>query len=265
MHNGQWAGIYESKQSLGGVGAYLMFFSYCRYRVGGSWIGFAFSFLLGVTVVIGSGSRGGGAIAFCSVVVAFLSARSAAFGRLLLFVPFAVALWANALLLGLQSSAARKVTIFGVETDLTERVVIWRYALARLEQHDILGFGINGFWSDPGRYFTFLRENGWVLDNFHSGYLAILIETGLVGASIFLLFLFIYPIRMGLMYKRGNIDPFTFNTTSGVLCLTAIFNITETFFLRSTNLFSVLPVVFYLSSAAAITSAAPSWRADDAR
>ncbi|GLR95155.1 hypothetical protein ACVIU7_002290 [Bradyrhizobium liaoningense] len=40
MHNGQWQGIYESKQTLGFISAYLMFFACYRKMTGQGWIAF---------------------------------------------------------------------------------------------------------------------------------------------------------------------------------------------------------------------------------
>ncbi|MGH6716525.1 MAG: O-antigen ligase family protein, partial [Bradyrhizobium sp.] len=76
MHKGQWQGVFQSKQELGFLGAYLMFFSFYRKTIGQSWPIFLVTFFLGATCVIMSESRGAGALAVVACAVLFTSARS---------------------------------------------------------------------------------------------------------------------------------------------------------------------------------------------
>lgn len=61
--------------------------------------------------------------------------------------------------------------------NLTERTFIWQYAISHFNDAPLLGFGINGFWTRPAIYDYFNQNHGWVLDNYHSGYIAVAIET----------------------------------------------------------------------------------------
>lgn len=84
------------------------------------------------------------------------------------------------------------IYLFDSTIDFTERT----YAISHFDHAPLLGFGINGFWTIPSIYDYFEQNHGWdgwVLDNYHSGYFAILIETGflsylLFAASVFLFF-----------------------------------------------------------------------------
>ena len=264
MHNGQWSGIYESKQSLGVAGAFLIFFSFCRLRLRGGWLAFLASFGLGAAAVLGSGSRGGGAVALCAVLCVLLSNHSRLFSRALLVAPALLTVAAVATLLGLEASGRSKLDILGTETDLTERVVIWQYALGKLSPHLLAGYGLNGFWTDAELYDAFRRTHGWVLDNFHSGYLTILIELGMIGIVLFTLAALLYAFRMSARERTGLVDAARFNMISGFIFLVFVYNLTETFFLRSTTLISALLTVFFLASAAVPVSGHARLRPDAA-
>ena len=67
VQDGQWQGVFASKQSRGFLAAYLMFFALCRKLCGDSWLICGAMFRAAAACVIGSGSRGGGALALVSL------------------------------------------------------------------------------------------------------------------------------------------------------------------------------------------------------
>ncbi len=93
MHNGQWQGVYESKQTLGFVGAYLMFLTCYRKMTGQGWLAFLAVFLLASTCVLASESRGAGAVALAACALLVTSMWSVGCMRLYALLPFVSAFW----------------------------------------------------------------------------------------------------------------------------------------------------------------------------
>lgn len=253
MHNGQWSGIFESKQSLGTVGAFLIFFSSYRLLSGGRWLPFLLTFSLAVASVVGSGSRGGGATALAAVAILYLVRRSPRLGAVFAFGPLVMTAIACALIAHLYSSDNPYFMVWGEKIDLTERTFIWHHALQHFEARAPFGYGLNGFWSIDAMAHAFKREHGWVLDNYHSGYLTILMETGLVGLTLFSLWFMLFGMKMKALLRWQALPPGHLQLVIAFMNLMFIFNFTETFFLRATNLLAVLMAAFFFISSQALT------------
>jgi len=247
-HEGNWQGIFVSKQSLGVLGGMAMFFSaYLWLTRGRSWL-FAVSFLLAVACAFGSESRGGGAWALLACVCVFLAGRSRGAAKALAFAPFVILLFATAMIASLYATGEDAFDIFGTRINLTERTFIWQYALAHFDERPILGFGINGFWTNDELYRTFERSHGWVLDDFHSGYVAILTETGVVGYAAFAVCTLLFGVRLAASIEQGAMARSRVVALIGFMTLIYMIDLTETIFLRSTSFMSVLIVVFLVNS-----------------
>lgn len=85
-----------------------------------------------------------------------------------------------------------KIGVVGLTIDTNSRTKIWEYGLENMAGRELFGFGVNGFWT-PERMLAFKDVHGWVLDNFHNGYITVFVEGGLVGLALFLL-------GLGLVY-----------------------------------------------------------------
>lgn len=247
-HGGQWSGIFESKQSLGTVGAFLIFFCAYRLMAGGGWSRFAILFALGAASVIGSGSRGGGATALAAIAILYLVRRSPRLGAALAFGPLAMTLVAGALIAHLYATGQPYFLVFDERIDLTERTFIWHHALQRFEEHALAGYGLNGFWSIEAISHAFKRQHGWILDNYHSGYLTILMETGLVGATLFTLWFLFFGLKMRALIAWRALPPAHLQLIVAYMNLVFFFDFTETFFLRSTNLVAALMAALFIVS-----------------
>lgn len=79
--------------------------------------------------------------------------------------------------------------LFG-EATLTGRTDIWEFAWAEFLTRPIIGFGFNGFWGVGGGSANTFADNAFLADilQSHNGYLDILLETGIVGMTIFIFF-----------------------------------------------------------------------------
>ena len=51
--------------------------------------------------------------------------------------------------------------LLGSDINFTERSFIWQYAVQLWASRPYLGFGLNGFWTDPDRLNGYLQMHGW--------------------------------------------------------------------------------------------------------
>ncbi|MDB5653703.1 MAG: ligase [Tardiphaga sp.] len=248
-HEGNWQGVFESKQSLGIIGAIFMFFSAYQWLIRRNHLWFAITFLSATACAIGSESRGGGALALVACLCVYLAGRSSRSAMWLSFAPFGLALFASILIAWLFSTGNDSFEVFGSKIDLTQRTYIWQHALAHYGERPILGYGINGFWTIKEIYNEFLRNHGWILDNFHSGYVAILTETGVVGFMLFLTTTLLFGVRMVTSIREQTMPRSRIVALIGFLVLIYMIDLTETIFLRSTSFISTLVFMFLINAA----------------
>ena len=248
MHNGQWQGVYESKQTLGFVGAYLMFFACYLKMKGQGWPAFLLTFLLASTCVLASESRGAGAVALAACALLVTSMWSVTCMRLYAVLPFVMCLLAGALIFYFYATGYDAIHVGDASVDLTERTFIWHYAISHFDDAPLLGFGINGFWTVPSIYDYFEQNHGWVLDNYHSGYIAILMETGFLGYTLFAASVLLFSNKVLHLISARAIDRSHCALIIGFVALSFQTNFTETTFLRSTMFTSVLLVAFFFAT-----------------
>lgn len=233
-----WQGIYGQKQGLGVVAADFVFLILMQWvnRRKPLYLLYA---AVGVVLIVGSGSRGG-AITAVAGPLAIIAARR--YPRLF---PVIISAFMLELAVALAGIAYLAVTgndsflIMGNEIDFTQRSLIWQFDVGMWLTRPIFGFGLNGFWSDPKIIWDFLRVHNWVVANHHSGYLAILVETGVVGMGLFGIVVWQLCSRLLAMLRRAAPSE-SLEIAIGILVLTFTINFTETIFLRSTNFGEVL-------------------------
>lgn len=247
MHNGQWQGIYESKQTLGFISAYLMFFACYRKMTGQGWIAFLSMFLLASTCVIASESRGAGAVAVAAGALLLTSMWSIRCMKVYAVLPFIMCILAALLILYFYVTGYDSIHLGETTINLTERTFIWQYAISHFNDAPLLGFGINGFWTRPSIYDYFNQNHGWVLDNYHSGYIAVMIETGFLGYVLFVTSVFLFSDKVLYLIATRSIDRGHCALIIGFVVLSFQTNFTETMFLRSTMFTSVLLVAFFFA------------------
>lgn len=247
MHNGQWQGIYESKQTLGFISAYLMFFACYRKMTGQGWIAFLSMFLLASTCVIASESRGAGAVAVAAGALLLTSMWSIRCMKVYAVLPFIMCILAVLLILYFYVTGYDSIHLGETTINLTERTFIWQYAISHFNDAPLLGFGINGFWTRPSIYDYFNQNHGWVLDNYHSGYIAVMIETGFLGYVLFVTSVFLFSDKVLYLIATRSIDRGHCALIIGFVVLSFQTNFTETMFLRSTMFTSVLLVAFFFA------------------
>jgi exopolysaccharide production protein ExoQ len=139
--------------------------------------------------------------------------------------------------------------VFGDPT-LTNRDLIWAYALSQFETNPLGGVGFGALWQiGPNLQAVLVNQGIWVLINeAHNGYIEILTQLGIIGLSMLIIFLLmslsgIYRYAGSPEgHKRiGLADYAIFIFTGGL-----IYSITESFFFMSTGLWFLF--VFVLSA-----------------
>jgi O-antigen ligase len=80
--------------------------------------------------------------------------------------------------------------LMGRSKDLTGRTDLWRSVGGMILARPLLGYGFSGFW-EGASIESYAIENyvGWSPTYSHNGYLEILLNLGLVGTALFLIFL----------------------------------------------------------------------------
>ncbi len=239
QHEGQWKGIFSTKQGLGTVSALFLVLAFLRLSHRRTVFNVA-SCALGLICLLGSGSRGGGAMAVVAVAGLIAVRGSPRFASLVTGIPLV------SLFLGTMAVAYFAITgnssiqVFGSDINLTERTFIWQYALGLWADRPYLGFGLNGFWTSENVLWRYLSLHGWVLDNYHSGYLAIAVETGLIGLALFGAVTLNLVPRLRFLLLNAKSNRLSLEMTVGIAIMFFTINLTETYFLRSTNFMAVL-------------------------
>jgi len=239
MHDGNWRGLFASKQGLGVVSA--AFIGIAALRVVRRRKLFDV-LMCGVALacLLGSASRGAGVVALVAVVCLVICRRHP---RLAIVVAgvllFDLAL-AIANICYFAATGNSSILLLGYDINFTERTFIWQYAIGNWSERPLLGFGLNGFWTNTDLFDSYRRLHGWVLDNYHSGYIAVVVETGVVG--FILLAVVTWQLVRRLLYLMANArsQRLGLEMTISFFVMYFTINLTETFFLRSTNFVSVL-------------------------
>ncbi|HEY0625154.1 MAG TPA: O-antigen ligase family protein [Allosphingosinicella sp.] len=230
---GAWLGVFVAKNGLGYAASYLVALSgmmllFCRKTRTD-----IFSLLLGLSVCIGADSRGALLVAL-SVLLFLVLLRARIIGSIAI-VLIAVAYLALLILFnsGIIVSIEGDYLQVGDLSIHLNRTDIWSYAMSLFLERPWLGYGLGAGWEGE-RADIFYNRFGWVLDNFHSGYIRALVELGLLGAILIFIGLGITLLRAIRTYhaSRGNSLP---ALATAYVTMFLASNVTETYLLRSTD------------------------------
>jgi O-antigen ligase len=262
FHAGDWQGVFGSKQELGIQAAFFSFLTLMRLLGGWRWTDAA-GFVLGLALTVGSGSRGAAVISVIApLAIVFARRHDQLLRALVAIIPIEIALAFSGFAY-LIYTGADQFLIGETSIDFTQRTLIWSYALGHWLSRPWLGYGIGGFWSDPDILWGFARVHQWLVPDYHDGYLSILVEGGIVGMTLFLLL--IGRLCSDLRYLlRGRRLGATGETILGFVILLFTIDLTETYFLRSTN-FIEITFTFVLISVFSLRSGSVGTPAEDRR
>lgn len=240
-HAGQWAGIFQTKQDLGFASATLIYLTALRLakRVKTADV---LVLIVALACVLQSGSRGGAAESLLAVALVFFGLKVKGVNKFLSASPifFSAIGFANVVFLAL--SGLTYYPVMGEEVDLSSRTFIWNFALSQWLDRFWVGFGVNQFWNIQDNVDRFTSLYGWFLDNYHSGYVAIAVELGFVGMLLFWAASVSLSRSLYRVLQRGAIGIGKLEGLGlcGMLFLIYLINLTETYFLRSTNFYQVI-------------------------
>lgn len=239
QHEGQWRGIFGTKQGLGAVAAVFLVLAFLRISRQRNWFNFI-TCAIGLACLLGSGSRGAGIVAAVAAICIFVAKGRPKVATLVTYMILLGLAFGTLEIIYFAATGLPSIQIFGSDINLTERTYIWQYAVTHWTDVPFLGFGLNGFWTDTGTAASYMMLHGWVLDNYHSGYLAIVVETGAIGFGLFCVISWKLVSRLRYLLVHATSNRLSLDMTLGFFVVFFTINLTETFFLRSTNFFSVL-------------------------
>ncbi len=94
--------------------------------------------------------------------------------------------------------------LFNDET-FSGRTLIWQYVWEKIQERPWLGYGFEGFW-DIGPTSPKFKTQNFIarMPHAHNGYLEVMLETGVIGFGLFMLFLSIVIRVIGRMSTNSN-------------------------------------------------------------
>ena len=238
---GDWRGIAGQKNGLGNVAALVFVASLTlplvrhadRRRMMLAYGTRLSMIVLSAVCLVNSGSRGALLAAGLGLGAVMASKAPRALQRVGLIALVVLAIPVVHLALATIELNADKIDVLGARIDTSSRTTLWFYGLELLRGRELLGFGVGGFWT-MDRIIAFRDMHGWVLDNFHNGYVTILVEGGIIGIA--LLLLAIGFILLLYLVAIGNLrDPYV-ALAFGYTAMYVIGNVVENEIGRSTSL-----------------------------
>jgi exopolysaccharide production protein ExoQ len=193
-HAGKWRGISGQKNGLGAASAQAFVMGIVlplrnRSNASSSLAAFGVRAVLVMVCALAtymSGSRGAQMMAMIGLVSVVIALAPGLLQRLMLLSIPLLAIPIFNLAVSTFFIDADKIGIVGLTINTNSRTTIWEYGLRQMEGRELLGYGVNGFWTHE-RMQAFKDVHGWVLDNFHNGYITIIVEGGLVGFMLLIL------------------------------------------------------------------------------
>jgi exopolysaccharide production protein ExoQ len=238
---GDWRGIAGQKNGLGNIAALVFVASLALPLVGHAdrrrmilaYCTRLSMIVMSAVCLVNSGSRGALLSAGIGLGAVLVAKAPRALQRVGLVALVVLAIPVIHLALATIELNADKIDILGARIDTSSRTTLWFYGLEQLGGRELLGFGVGGFWTME-RIIAFRDVYGWVLDNFHSGYVTILVEGGFVGIA--LLLLAIGFVVLLYLVAIGNFrDPYV-ALAFGYTCMYLVGNLVENEIGRSTSM-----------------------------
>jgi len=200
---GDWRGFFTHKNGAGGGMVLLIFIGIFVYRAWNRTIGIGIVVLSAVFLYFTHSKSPINllpVVLLISYLVPRLRSGVVAFG-LIAGVPLIL----NLLSVGSVMFAPIHDLIAHVMSDptYTGRDVIWQFALDRVRQRPLFGFGFEAFWGMPDLVadWNYLESWGYRASDAHNGYLNLAVTTGLVGLGLTVWWIIAQPFAD---YWRGR-------------------------------------------------------------
>ncbi|WP_162652910.1 O-antigen ligase family protein [Lentilitoribacter sp. Alg239-R112] len=251
-HFGKWRGLAGQKNGLASVATFSLIaavtlpLKLCShpfvqlFTLGGRIAMVCIAFL----AVYMSGSRGGQLIAAVGIFSVIIASFPLIIQRLLVVVGVLFTIPVANIAATTFVLDADKIGVAGVTVDTNSRVKIWEYGFSELSGHELLGFGLSGFWTEE-RLISFKDRYGWVLDNFHNGYITLIIENGVIGFILFSLA--ILSVYLLLIVSIGFLKDRYISLSFAYINMYLVINLVENEIGRSTSLLVFIFLVLTFS------------------
>jgi O-antigen ligase len=132
--------------------------------------------------------------------------------------------------------------LFGRDTSLTGRTVVWNAVIHSILKRPLLGYGFYAFWLGlKGESANIIVATHWVFGYAHNGILEIFLQLGLVGVAVFFLS-FVQALRNAWLCLRSGRST-DVEWYIGILILTILYNVDEATVVWPNDLLSILYVV----------------------
>ncbi len=232
---GDWRGVFVHKNEASLMMGAFAFIGVYLWRIGRSLTGAAVT-VAAISFLAMTGGKT--AIALWAPTLAISEfAVTGAFGRWRTILALAPLVFFSAIGVGSQmdSRLAALTAALPIDASFTGRADIWRFALEKLPEHWIKGFGFSIFWANPEIRFN--AENQWVggAAHAHNGYLDATLSQGVVGLALLLWAVVAQPLSDARRAARAGADP-ALLTLFTQLWLYGIYASTlETFLLGQSN------------------------------
>jgi exopolysaccharide production protein ExoQ len=244
-HYGAWRGMSGHKNDFGRLLALScnIFLIGFLTRTSRRWIYLAFALF---SILLIGGSRSGQAVVLVVlppitlVMLLWLRRMSLQIRSLVILVAIPIGIF-----LSLLSNViiTEVLNILGKDPTLTGRSEIWSAVIASLGHHILLGGGYGTGWELVAEG-VFLRIGG-TMTHAHNGYLDLVLDVGIVGASITLAFYALIGLKLGrhLLSPQRTEDVFL-----GLVALIFIVagNWVASFLLQYNSIYWVIPVIMYV-------------------
>ena len=214
---GDWRGIYSHKNIAASIMVMFIFTGILTVRAGERWLGTAVIVLSLVFMFLA-----GGKTALAMLVptlllsIVFVTARSSIPRILIALVPV---LMINFVTIG--SVAWPQVgminKMFLPDASFTGRTDIWEFALGKVRERPVFGFGFSAFWQTSATMFGGKGDkeaaeaiDGDIVtlaDHAHNAYLDVALTTGVPGLFLTILWLIIQPLRDFNRAKSNGASP----------------------------------------------------------
>ncbi len=249
---GDWKGIAGQKNGLGNIASLVFVASLVlplQRRFDGRRLFATYGPRLAMVAISGiclvnSGSRGALLSAGIGIGSVLVARAPKALQRLGLVVLVVLAIPVVNLVLATIELSADKIGVLGTTVDTNSRTTLWFYGLEQMNGRELLGFGVGGFWT-PERVIAFRDVHGWVLDNFHNGYVTIFVEGGIVG-MLLLVFSILFLMLLYLV-TIGNVRDTHIALAFGYTNMFLVGNLVENEIGRSTSLTFIMFLILSFS------------------
>lgn len=248
-HQGAWQGVYGHKNILGSmmvINSFSFFLLPKENSILYRWVGVASSLVL----ILFSTSKTSLVIYFLTILIILFYKNFQWQGKIsIIFINIGIIISACVALLVI-TYWVEILTGLGRNPTLTGRTPLWGYAIGRLMEKPLLGYGRGAFWAPESHYAIEAGRaigTSWIPPHAHNGLLDLALDVGLIGMSLFLISYFTtFAQALKLAYATKNpeqIWPLAY------LSFLAMNNVTESYLMRSSNLYWVLflTVVFTIN------------------